>query len=66
MLRNKKELIENFEYLFNQVTGAGEETYTEHGLKHVIEAVRDVIHACPEKIADAVLEERWREEIKNA
>lgn len=56
MLRNKKELIKDFEILCKQVNGEADD-FTEHGLNVILNQVKAVIYACPEKIANAVLEE---------
>ena len=57
MFRDKKHLLEYFELLYGQITGTGVETFTEQGVKDVLADVKAVLYACPEKIADAVLEE---------
>lgn len=57
MLRNKKELIRDFEVLCKQIMKTGEEAFSEHGIEWVLNDVKAVLYACPEKIANAVLEE---------
>lgn len=57
MDKNKKELIERFEVLTKQILKTGEEAFTEHGIEWVLTDVKAVLYACPEKIANAVLEE---------
>lgn len=56
-MRNKEDLIKRFEVLTKQIMKTGEEAFTEHGIEWVLNDVKAVLYACPEKIANAVLEE---------
>lgn len=57
MLHDKNDLISTLEFLRKQMLGE-EENYTEKGLNYIFGAIKDVVCACPEKIVNAVLEER--------
>lgn len=52
----KEDVLKNFELAIIQIEG-GQETFTELGLKHLAKAMKALIEACPDKIANAVLDE---------
>lgn len=54
--KRKEDVLRNFELAIIQIQG-GTETFTKLGLENLAKAMKSIMEACPDKIANAVLEE---------
>lgn len=54
--KSKEDVLRNFELAIEQIKG-GQEVFTEAGLEHLAKSMKALMEACPDKIANAVLEE---------